>query len=199
MHDWTSGHKRTCCPGRDGDTDDAANTGAGGGLDYDPSRGVLLDELEIVTENEPPEAPGAGREAERSEEERLADYRKFVSSDKYSDIEGGGRGGNERASGMSEGIVTALEQSAKSDTQGDKFFRAFKRRVAREPEQVGTLRKLRNEHLVIHTTRAAAFLSHRWCGTTGPGSLCCCLTLTGPRQRASPGVAVAQSGCLSSR
>lgn len=133
VHDWMNGHKRTCHPGGD----NTANTTAK--LGYDPSCGVLLHELEIVTEEEPSEVAGVGKKAERSEEERLRDYHKFVSGN-YSDNEGGRGGGRDQASGRSEDVVKALEQSAKNDTQGDKFFRAFKRRVALEPEQARALR-----------------------------------------------------------
>ena len=116
VHDWKSGHKLIC-------HDLAAREVAPyeHDMQYIPSAGILLLEFEIVTESEPMVSE---TRSERSEEERMEDYRKFVKSSKYKEI------GN-------SGVKTEKTlETAKSDVTSDKYFRAFKQRVALEPEQV---------------------------------------------------------------
>lgn len=117
VHDWKSGHKLIC-------SDLAAKkmTSSGHDMQYVPSTGVLLLEYEIMTE---PEPMGSESRAERSEEERMEDYLKFVKSSKYKEI------------GKGEVKTEKTLETAKSDVTSDKYFRAFKRRIAVEPEQVG--------------------------------------------------------------
>jgi pre-rRNA-processing protein TSR4 len=115
--DWKAGHKRFC--------EDLANGKLTlGDLNYDPSSGVVLPEYEIVTELEPDLVSHGNGEQERSEEERMADYYKYIESGKCG--EGKGR----------ERSTKALKDAAKSEHKIDKQFRAFKKRVAIEPEQV---------------------------------------------------------------
>jgi pre-rRNA-processing protein TSR4 len=115
--DWKAGHKRFC--------EDLANGKLTlGDLNYDPSSGVVLPEYEIVTELEPDLASFGNGEQEWSEEDRMADYYKCTESGKCD--EGKGR----------EMSAKALKDAAKSEHNIDKQFRAFKKRVAIEPEQV---------------------------------------------------------------
>ena len=114
--DWKAGHKRFC--------EDLTNHKLTlGDLNYDPSSGVVLPEYEIVTELELDLASHENGEQERSEEERMADYYKFIKSGKC-----GAAGGELKAK--------ALKDAATSENKMDKQFRAFKKRVAIEPEQV---------------------------------------------------------------
>jgi pre-rRNA-processing protein TSR4 len=115
--DWKAGHKRFC--------EDLANGKLTlGDLNYDPSSGVVLPEYEIVTELEPDLVSHGNGEQERSEEERMADYYKYIESGKCGERKGG------------ELSTKALKGAAKSEHNIDKQFRAFKKRVAIEPEQV---------------------------------------------------------------
>ena len=114
--DWKAGHKRFC-------EDLASRMLTLGDLDYNPSGGVVLPEYEIVTELEPDLTTHGNGEQERSEEERMADYYEFIKSGKC-----GAAGGELKAK--------ALNDAATSENKMDKQFRAFKRRVAIEPEQV---------------------------------------------------------------
>ena len=115
--DWKAGHKRFC--------EDLANSKLMlGDLNYDPSSSVVLPEYEIVTELEPELTSHGNREQERSEEERMADYYKYIESGKC----GVGKGG--------EMSAKALKDAATSEHKMDKQFQAFKKRVAIEPEQV---------------------------------------------------------------
>ena len=117
VHDWKSGHKLIC-----GDLAAKKMAPSDHDMQYVPSTGILLLEFEIVTESEP---KGSESRVERSEEERMEDYLKFVKSSKYKEI---GRG---------EVKTEKTLETAKSDVTSDKYFRAFKRRIALEPEQVG--------------------------------------------------------------
>ena len=65
---------------------------------------------------------------ERSEEERMEDHLKFVKTGKCGYEDGGKKPGG--------GKVEKTLEKAKSDTRSDKYFNAFKKRVALEPEQV---------------------------------------------------------------
>ena len=85
---------------------------------------ALLPEFEVITETEPEISEQVM--GERSEEERMEDYLQFVRSKKCG-YEGGGK---------KSGKVEKTLEKAKSDTRSDKYFNAFKKRVALEPEQV---------------------------------------------------------------
>ena len=65
---------------------------------------------------------------ECSEEERMEDYLKFVKTGKCGYEDGGKKPGGRK-------VEKTLEK-ARSDTRSDKYFNAFKKRVALEPEQV---------------------------------------------------------------
>ena len=114
--DWKAGHKRFC-------EDLASSKLTLGDLNYSPGSGVVLPEYEIVTEVEPDLTSHENGEQERSEEERMADYYKFIKSGKC-----GKEGG--------EITAKALKDATTSEHKTDKQFRAFKKRVAFEPEQV---------------------------------------------------------------
>ena len=134
--DWKAGHKRFC-------EDLASSKLTLGDLNYSPSSGVVLPEYEIVTEVEPDLTSHENGEQERSEEERMADYYKFIKSGKC------GKGGGELN-------AKTLKGAATSEHKMDKQFRAFKKRVAFEPEQVRRgeriegERKIEREIEIIH-------------------------------------------------
>ena len=58
-------------------------------LIYNPSSGVVLTKYEIVTELEPDLSCHGNGEEERSEEERTADYYKYIKSGKCGEGKGG--------------------------------------------------------------------------------------------------------------
>ena len=124
--DWKAGHKRFC-------EDLASGKLTLGDLNYDPSSGVALPKYEIVTELEPDLTLHGNGEQERSEEERMADYYKYIESGNS----GVGKGG--------EMSAKALKDAATSEHKMDKQFRAFKKRVAIEPEQVRKERRREKE------------------------------------------------------
>jgi len=115
VHDWKAGHKLVCSDVAEGKLSLCS-------LDYDPSAGVVLPELEIVTELEPV-SYGGGEKKERSEEERMKDYHKF--------LEKNGVGKESGVASMEE-----LEKMATAERESDKQFRVFKKRVSVEPTQV---------------------------------------------------------------
>ena len=117
VHDWKVGHKQICA-------DLASGKLSPKFIDYNASVGVVFPELDIVTELEP--SVCKERKEERSEEERMKDYNKFV---------------KENQRGRVEEIVTAeeLEKVASTSTKIDKQFRAFKKRISVEPTQVSKL------------------------------------------------------------
>ena len=117
-HDWRNGHKLFC-------PDLASGKWRPQEVTYNPSYGVCLPEFLLVTEEEPAVEEGEGEE--RGEEERMSDYYKFVKSGKYRD-HGSSKTGKKR--------VQSVMEKAESGTTSEKFFRAFRRRVAIEPEQV---------------------------------------------------------------
>ena len=124
IHDWKKGHKLLCSklnqtpPHITSDLD----------MPYRPEQDVLLPEFEIVRETEPSvtEQPKA---AERSEEERMKDYYEFISSSEYS--------GSKADDGVGESELREIEK-ASSKVKGDKVFKAFRKRVSIEPEQVSS-------------------------------------------------------------
>ena len=119
-HDWKNGHKLFCsdmASGKCTSTDSVR---------YNSGFGILLPEFEIITETEPEISEQVM--GERSEEERMEDYLKFVRSGKCGYEDGGKKSGG--------GKVEKTLEKAKSDTRSDKYFNAFKKRVALEPEQV---------------------------------------------------------------
>ena len=99
---WKAGHKKYC-----GDEKQPINVDAAGG--------ILFEEFEIVTEPEPP----IRVTPERSEEERLKDYHKYL----------------EKHAGKSEMDKMCLDEVDK-DVKKDKQFMTFKKRIAVEPDQV---------------------------------------------------------------
>lgn len=115
VHDWKAGHKCVCHDLTEGKS--SLET-----LDYDPSVGVVLPELEIVTELEP---ASCREEKERSEEERIKEYLKYVEE---------GRGKVEEVGKVEE--LEELEKAATAGEKKDKLFRMFKKRISAEPTQV---------------------------------------------------------------
>lgn len=102
---WKAGHKKQC-----GDEKQSTTTDVDGG--------ILFEEFEIVTEPEPPITVTT----EKSEEERLKDYHKFL----------------EQHSGKCD--PTKMDKihldEVEKDVKKDKQFMTFKKRVATEPDQV---------------------------------------------------------------
>ena len=119
-YDWRNGHKLFC-------PDHASGKWRPQEVTYNPSYGVCLPEFLLVTEEEPAVEEGEGEGEERGEEERMSDYYKFVKSGKYCD-HGSSKTGKKR--------VQSVMEKAESGTTSEKCFRAFRRRVAIEPEQV---------------------------------------------------------------
>ena len=115
IHDWKSGHKRMCSELAGGKPLDS--------IRYNPSVGVVLPELDIVTEPEPEMCWKA--QYEKSEEERMEEYQRYLKN------EGSTLGGSEFNQEL-------LERAAVGDTKTDKIFRAFKKRTAIEPQQVSS-------------------------------------------------------------
>ena len=120
-HDWKSGHKLFC-------SDLASGRCRPLDVTYNPSHTVCLPEFVLVTEEEPPVTAASEVGEERGEEERMKDYYKFVKSGSYHDHSTSSKTGKKR--------VQSVMERAESGTMSDKFFRAFQRRVAIEPEQV---------------------------------------------------------------
>ena len=120
LHDWKSGHKLFCSDIATG------KCTASDGVLYNPGSGILLPEFEIVTEAEPEILEQSTEE--RSEEDRMEDYYKLVKSGKCGSVAGDD-------GGKSWKLGKNLEK-ATSDSRSDKYFNAFKKRVALEPEQV---------------------------------------------------------------
>ena len=112
-HDWKLGHKLYC-------SDLASGKCQISKLTYEPSSGVALPEFEIVTEDEPEVKI---KPHERSEEDRMKDYYKYVQSEKYPGHITGDNAGQIVGKGQSKG-------------KPDKVFNTFKQRVSIEPEQV---------------------------------------------------------------
>ena len=119
-HDWVVGHKKYC-------RDISSGKLSVGDLKYNPNMGISLPEYEIVTELEPDLTTLGNEKLERSEEECMADYHKYIKS-----VRGvaSGKGG-----GASELSSKALKDAAMSEHNIDKQFKVFKKRVAIEPEQ----------------------------------------------------------------
>ncbi len=113
IHDWRSGHKQICSKLAHGEIKP-------NDIGYDPSLGVVLPELEIVTEDEH-EICRQGMKPEVSEDKKMEDYVKYVEG---LDL------------GRSECDLGIFEKSAKDEAKKDKIFRAFKKRIAEEPQQV---------------------------------------------------------------
>ena len=119
-HDWKNGHKLFCSDMASGKCTSSDS------VQYNSGFGILLPELEVITETEPEISEQVM--GERSEKERMEDYLKFVKSGKCGYEDGGKKSGSVK-------VEKTLEK-AKSDTRSDKYFNAFKKRVALEPEQV---------------------------------------------------------------
>lgn len=111
LHDWKAGHKKVCPELVQGQC--CLET-----LEYDPSVGVVLPELEIVTEPEP--ASCLEEDKERSEEERMKEYQEYMGDGKVEEV----------------GRVEELEKIANAGKKKDKQFRVFKKRISAEPTQV---------------------------------------------------------------
>ena len=114
LHDWKAGHKQVCPELKQGQQ--LLET-----LDYNPSQGIILTELEIVTELEPTSCLGEGKV--KSEEERMRDYRKYVEKEMRGQLE-------------EVGQVEDLEKAATAGEKKDKLFWTFKKRISVEPTQV---------------------------------------------------------------
>lgn len=113
VHDWRSGHKLFCSDlarGRSSLTD----------VRYDPSVGAVLPLMEIVTELEP-DGPSLENKSERNDEERMADYREFVQS---------------RNIDVCKSVAIKKAKYPEATDKVDRQFKAFRKRVAIEPEQV---------------------------------------------------------------
>ena len=106
--DWRAGYKHFC-------EDLVSGKSTLSDLNYNPGSGVALPEYEIVTELEPDLSCHGNGEQERSEEERMADYYKYIKSGKCGE-------GKER-----EMSAKALKDAATSEHKIDKQFRAFKK------------------------------------------------------------------------
>jgi len=92
--------------------------------EFEPSQKsnpFLFPQFEIVTEPEPDEP----KVKERSETDRMKDFEKM--SKKMSDID---------ISGKDEKELEKLAMAGKEKLLADKQFKVFKKRIAREPEQV---------------------------------------------------------------
>lgn len=87
---------------------------------------LLFPEFEIVTEPEPEES----KAKERSEKERMKDFEKMTKNMNINASELGGKDDKE---------LEKLAMAGKEDLLADKQFKAFKKRIAREPEQVHSL------------------------------------------------------------
>lgn len=114
LHDWKAGHKRACPELAQGQC--FLET-----LDYNPSLGVVLPELAIVTELEPISCRQEGKD--RSDEERMRDYWKYMETEMRGKLE-------------EDGGVEQLEKAATASEKKEKLFRAFKKRISVEPTQV---------------------------------------------------------------
>ncbi len=113
VHDWKAGHKQLCAELMEGNDS----------LDYIPSVGVVLRELEIVTELEP--SKYLEEKKERSEQERMNDYHKYLQENQE---------GRKEVASLEE-----LEKAAATPQKKDKQFRAFKKCISLEPTQVSLL------------------------------------------------------------
>lgn len=116
IHDWKAGHKRDCS--------DATPNPVGIATLYS-SLGVVLPEWDVVTELESLEE-GEGEGEERSEEERMKDYERYM--DKV------------KGEGKPELSAAALEAAVGGGVmKEDKMFRAFMERIAKERGQVSAM------------------------------------------------------------
>ena len=112
LHDWRVGHKEAC-------SSLAQGQGSLHTLNYDPSLGVLLPELEIVTELESLSCQEGG--GERSEDERMQEYHEYM----------------RRKEWQGQLLETGGEELEKAATASeDKLFQKFKERISAEPSQV---------------------------------------------------------------
>ena len=95
-----------------------------GNSSYNHSKSkVLFPEYELVTETEPDDDESDGNE--RSEEERLGEFKQFVQeNDLLSEINGDDK------------ELESLATLGKEALLADKQFRIFKKRISREPKQV---------------------------------------------------------------
>lgn len=114
IQDWKLGHKKIC-------SELAQSQGAIPPLNYTPSAAILLREWDVVTEPEPEIC--WKKRVERSEEERMAEYERYmrekgVPQEKLSEKE-------------LENAVGEVKKGSK-----DKIFKSFRKRIANEPEQV---------------------------------------------------------------
>lgn len=95
-----------------------------GNSSYNDSKSkVLFPEYELVTETEPDDDESDG--SERSEEERLDEFKQFVQeNDLLSEINGDDK------------ELESLATLGKEALLADKQFRIFKKRISKEPKQV---------------------------------------------------------------
>ncbi|CAG5118147.1 unnamed protein product [Candidula unifasciata] len=110
--DWKAGHKKLCQCAENGSTDEP-------GANY--SAGILFKEFELVTEDE--HVSEADCNNSKSEEECLQEFEQMKMLAETEEVE--------------DSFATAdLEQSAAAETEDDKQFQKFKRRIDPEPMQV---------------------------------------------------------------
>ena len=114
IHDWKAGHKRTCS--------DATPT-PNETTPLDSLLGVVLPEWDVVTELESLEEEGEGEE--RSEEERMEDYERYM--DKM------------KGQGEPDLSTAALEAAMGGIKEEDEMFQAFMKRIEMERNQVCVL------------------------------------------------------------
>ncbi|CAL1545453.1 unnamed protein product [Lymnaea stagnalis] len=105
--DWKSGHKQTCLQ-------EIKN-------DKKQSSRLLFKEYELVTEDE--EYSEGDSNNSKSDEERLLEYENLIRSPQLKELDG-------------KYQAEDLEKSATAETEDDKLFLKFKRRVDTEPSQV---------------------------------------------------------------
>lgn len=100
-----------------------------GNSSYNNSKSkVLFPEYELVTETEPDDESDGN---ERSEEERLDEFKQFVEeNDLLSEINGDDK------------ELESLATLGKEALLADKQFRIFKKRISREPKQVCTCQEI---------------------------------------------------------
>ncbi|XP_013080026.2 programmed cell death protein 2-like isoform X1 [Biomphalaria glabrata] len=108
LFDWKAGHKQTCSQESEKE-------------DYKSASGLLFKEFELVTEEE--EYSEGDSNNSKSEEERLMEYERLMRSPQLQGLEG-------------KYQAEELEKSATAETEDDKIFLKFKRRIGSEPTQV---------------------------------------------------------------
>ncbi|KAH9504649.1 Programmed cell death protein 2 [Bulinus truncatus] len=107
LFDWKTGHKQTCTQDKTKDSKSAST--------------ILFKEFELVTEDE--EYSEGDSNNSKSEEERLMEYEQLIRSPELQGLDG-------------KFQAEDLEKSATAETEDDRVFLKFKRRIEPEPSQV---------------------------------------------------------------